>query len=222
MPRRNGLELTKAIRAFDGGETAILMLTGYNWDIIEDDVEAGAVDAILSKPLFPENLLREIYHVIARRQGIEPVDAAHEETPLESVLAGRRVLMAEDVEQNAEILEDLLDLEEIEHEHAENGQLAVEMFASKPEGYFDAILMDVRMPVMDGLTATQRIRSLDRPDAKTIPIIAMTANVFDEDVQRSHEAGMDAHLSKPIEPDRLYETMARLIAGHDEEQNERP
>ena len=120
--------------------------------------------------------------------------------------------MAEDVEQNAEILQDLLDLEDIVSEHAENGQRAVEMFSEMPDGYYDAILMDVRMPVMDGLTATKTIRALDRPDAKTIPIIAMTANVFDEDVQRSLQAGMNAHLSKPIDPERLYETIAKLIA----------
>ena len=113
---------------------------------------------------------------------------------------------------NAEILTDLLDLEDIAAEHAENGQVAVDMFSEKPAGYYDAILMDVRMPVMDGLTAARTIRSLDHPDAKAVPIIAMTANVFDEDVERSLQAGMNAHLSKPVEPDRLYETMAKLIA----------
>lgn len=126
-------------------------------------------------------------------------------------LAGKRVLMAEDVDQNAEILEDLLDLEEIESEHAVNGQVAVDMFKDSEPGYYDAILMDVRMPVMDGLTATSTIRDLDREDAKTIPIIAMTANVFDEDVQKSLDAGMNVHLSKPIEPEKLYEAIARLI-----------
>ncbi|MBR6172441.1 MAG: amino acid permease [Eubacterium sp.] len=127
-------------------------------------------------------------------------------------LAGRRVLMAEDVEQNAEILEDLLDLEDILAEHAENGVIALEMFKERPAGYYDVILMDVRMPVMDGLTATRAIRALDRPDAGEIPIIAMTANVFDEDVKSSLEAGMNAHLSKPIEPDLMYKTIARAIA----------
>ena len=129
----------------------------------------------------------------------------------ETVLAGRRILMAEDVEQNAEILGDLLLLEDMEAEHAENGEAAVRMFAEKPEGYYDAILMDVRMPVMDGLTATRSIRRMRRPDAGTIPIIAMTANVYDEDVEHSLEAGMNAHLSKPIEPDRLYATLAEHI-----------
>ena len=119
--------------------------------------------------------------------------------------------MAEDVEQNAEILADLLEMEEMVPEHAENGQKAVEMFAQSGEGYYDIILMDVRMPVMDGLSATKAIRAMGRPDAQTIPIIAMTANVFDEDVEKSLQAGMNAHLSKPVEPDRLYETMVRMI-----------
>ena len=105
----------------------------------------------------------------------------------------------------------MMNLEDIASERAENGSIAVEMFKSKPEGYYDAILMDVRMPVMDGLTATETIRALDRPDAKTIPIVAMTANVFDEDVERSHKVGMNAHLSKPIEPERMYATLENLI-----------
>ena len=99
----------------------------------------------------------------------------------------------------------------MEVEHAENGQIAADMFNSHPEGYYDAILMDVMMPVLDGLHATETIRALGRPDAKTIPIIAMTANAFDEDVQRSLQAGMNAHLSKPIEPEKLFETLELLI-----------
>jgi CheY-like chemotaxis protein len=121
------------------------------------------------------------------------------------------VLIAEDMEINADILMDLLEMEGIESEHAENGQLAVEMFNASPLNWFDAVLMDARMPVMDGLEATRAIRELDRPDARTVPIIAMTANAFDEDVQRSLQAGMTAHLSKPVEPERLYETLDRLI-----------
>ena len=136
---------------------------------------------------------------------------AEAQYPVQS-LAGKRVLIAEDVEQNAEILTDLLDLEDILSEHAVNGEEAVKMFSANPPGYYDAILMDVRMPVMDGLGATRAIRALERPDAGTIPIIAMTANVFEEDMERSLEAGMNAHLSKPVAPEKMYETMARLIA----------
>ena len=96
-------------------------------------------------------------------------------------------------------------------EHAENGRIAVEMFAAHDPGYYDAILMDMRMPEMDGLEATKAIRGMDRPDAKTIPIIALTANAFDEDVQRSMQAGLNAHLSKPVEPEALFETLESLI-----------
>ena len=112
---------------------------------------------------------------------------------------------------NAEIMMMVLSMREMEVDHAENGKIAVEMYQSHDAGYYDAILMDMRMPEMDGLEATRAIRSMDRPDAKTIPIIALTANAFDEDVQRSMQAGLNAHLSKPIEPELLFETLEELI-----------
>ena len=147
----------------------------------------------------------------ARTASEEGVSAAAETDENLPFLAGKRILMAEDVEQNAEILEDLLELEEMVTEHAADGEKALRMFADHEPGYYDAILMDVRMPVMDGLAATKAIRALPRPDAKTIPIIAMTANVFDEDVQHSLDAGMNAHLAKPVEPDLLYRTLRDFI-----------
>lgn len=128
-------------------------------------------------------------------------------------LADLRVLIVEDIEFNAELLEDLLDLEDIEHEWAENGQIAVDLFSRNPEGYYDAILMDIRMPVMDGLQATRAIRALQRPDAKTISIIAMSANAFAEDVQQSLQAGMNAHLSKPVDVDRLLEALGKVASA---------
>ena len=106
---------------------------------------------------------------------------------------------------------DILSLKDVEADHAENGQIAVEMFRKSAVGEYSAILMDVRMPVMNGLEATKVIRSLDRADAKEIPIIALTANAFDEDVQRSLQAGMNAHLSKPVESAHLFETLEQLI-----------
>ena len=100
-------------------------------------------------------------------------------------------------------------------DHAENGRIAVEMFAGSEPGYYAAVLMDVRMPEMDGLEAARAIRALDRPDAAVVPVVAMTANAFDEDVQRSLQVGMNAHLSKPVEPDRLYEALGRLAVRKD-------
>ena len=104
-------------------------------------------------------------------------------------------------------------------ENVGNGQIAVDMFSEHPAGYYDAILMDIRMPVMDGLAAARAIRALDRPDAKSIPIIAMTANAFDEDVKQSLQAGMNAHLSKPVEPENLYETLGRMLQTRDKTQS---
>ena len=126
-------------------------------------------------------------------------------------LKGRRVLLAEDMPVNAEIILMTLAMREMEVEHVGNGQLAVEAFAAHEAGYYDAILMDMRMPVMDGLTAARAIRAMDREDAGTIPIIALTANAFDEDVQRSMQAGLNAHLSKPVEPEALFDTLEGMI-----------
>jgi CheY-like chemotaxis protein len=106
---------------------------------------------------------------------------------------------------------DVLEMEDMETDHAENGRIAVEMFQNSEPGMYSAILMDIRMPEMDGLEATQAIRALDRPDAKTLPIIALTANAFDEDVQRSLQCGMNAHLTKPVEPEHLFKTLGELI-----------
>ena len=126
-------------------------------------------------------------------------------------LNGRRVLLAEDVAVNAEIMVMLLEMRGIEADVAENGRIAVDRYLAQPDGWYDAILMDMRMPEMDGLEATRAIRTSGREDAGTIPVIALTANAFDEDVQRSMQAGLNAHLSKPVEPDLLFETLESLI-----------
>ncbi len=126
-------------------------------------------------------------------------------------LGGRRILLAEDVVINAEIIKMVLTQAEIKVDHAENGRIATEMFRDHDEWYYDAILMDMRMPEMDGLEATRTIRAMDRADAARIPIIALTANAFEEDVQRSMEAGLNAHLSKPVEPETLFRTLGDLI-----------
>ena len=146
---------------------------------------------------------------------------APEETPSETELAeiyleGKRILITEDIPENAEIAADLLELEGAETEHAENGQAAFEMFRDSAPYYYDAILMDLRMPMMDGYEATRSIRALPREDAATVPIIALTANASDNDVRRSIESGMNAHLVKPIDADLLYRTLTKWIRASGE------
>ncbi|MBR1909451.1 MAG: response regulator, partial [Lachnospiraceae bacterium] len=126
-------------------------------------------------------------------------------------LEGRHILLAEDMEINADIMTEVLSMRNVVTDVAVNGKEAVHLYESKPEGYYDAILMDMRMPEMDGLEATRVIRSSGRGDSEAIPIIALTANAFDEDVQQSLQAGLNAHLSKPVEPDVLFETLEKLI-----------
>ena len=126
-------------------------------------------------------------------------------------LVGKRVLIVEDIDMNAEIVEDLLGLEDIITERAENGQIAVNMVSASPDHYYDAILMDIRMPVMDGIESARTIRALDRPDAKKIPIIALTANAYDEDKKRCIEAGMNAHMAKPTDANLLYASLKKYI-----------
>ena len=121
------------------------------------------------------------------------------------------MLLAEDMEVNAEIMVMVLQMRGIEADVAENGRIAVDKYLAQPAGWYDAVLMDMRMPEMDGLEATRAIRASGREDAGTIPVIALTANAFDEDVQRSMQAGLNAHLSKPVEPDLLFETLESLI-----------
>lgn len=126
-------------------------------------------------------------------------------------LAGRHILLAEDMPINAEIMKEILRVKGVLTDHVINGREALKTFSASAPGYYDTVLMDIRMPEMDGLEAASAIRALDRKDAKMVPIIALTANAFDEDVQRSLQAGMNAHLKKPVEPERLYATIAELI-----------
>ena len=205
MPEQDGLEVTRRIRKICSNESTIIILTAYSWDDLVDEARNAGVDGFMAKPLFASNVLEEFKHAIAHKLTVK------EEETHKADLTGRHILLAEDVFINAEIMKELLGMREMQVDHAENGQFVVDMFLQSPEYYYDAILMDVRMPVKNGLAATSEIRALDRSDAKTVPIIAMTANAFDEDVQRSLQAGMNAHLSKPVEPDRLYETLESLI-----------
>ncbi|MBQ7175360.1 MAG: response regulator [Lachnospiraceae bacterium] len=203
MPDMDGVETTRRIRSIVGNETPVIILTSYNWDEIADEARAAGVDTFVPKPLFAGSVMDEFREAFKRKNR----DLIQERADLK----GRRVLLAEDVAVNAEIMIMVLSMREIEADLAENGRIAVDKYESHEAGYYDAILMDMRMPEMDGLTATKAIRDSGREDAMKIPIIALTANAFDEDVQRSLQAGLNAHLSKPVDPDALFDTLETLI-----------
>ena len=204
MPNKDGIKLTREVRKIIGDNPTVIILTAYDWfDVEQEALEAG-VDDFMSKPLTVSHLLYEFQQIIHRKKLNLPA-------PEPVSLEGKKILVVEDMAVNAEIIMMILEMEGMESELAENGQIAVDMFSKNPPGYYDAILMDIRMPVMDGLTATETIRALDRADAKTIPILAMTANAFDEDVQRSLQAGMNAHLAKPVDPELLFKSLKEFI-----------
>ena len=205
MPNKNGIELTREIRKIIGDEPTVIILTAFDWDDVESEAIKAGVDNFMTKPLSATNVLYEFQQAIHRKKIAEKISE-----PV--TLEGRKILVVEDMQVNAEIMMMLLEMNGMQGEHAENGKIAVEMFEKNPANYFSAILMDIRMPVMDGLQSTSAIRALDREDAKKIPIIAMTANAFDEDVQRSLQAGMNAHLAKPVDPEILLQTMRDLIS----------
>ena len=205
MRGMDGLETSRKIREQYDKETTVIILTSFNWDEIMDEAIACGVDGFLAKPLFASNVINE-FERLARKNNITVMKENRR-----ADLKGKRILMAEDILINAEIMKQMMEMKGAQTDHAVNGKKAVGMFADSEPGYYDAILMDVRMPEMDGLEATAAIRALERPDAQKVPIIAMTANAFDEDVQRSLQVGMNAHLSKPVEPEHLYRTLAELI-----------
>ncbi|MBQ7529194.1 response regulator [bacterium] len=205
MPNMDGVETTRQIRAIVGDESAIIILTAYKWDDILDQAVQAGVDSFIAKPLFAVSVLEEFKSASQRKK----LFAKQKENKAD--LKGRKILLAEDMQVNAEIMIMVLQMRQMEVDLAENGKIAVDKFANHPEHYYDAILMDMRMPEMDGLEATRTIRAMDRADAQDIPIIALTANAFDEDVQRSLQAGLNAHLSKPVQPEALFETLESFI-----------
>jgi signal transduction histidine kinase/CheY-like chemotaxis protein len=201
IPGINCLENAEKIRGIVGNEAVILLISDNIDDILDDAQKAGA-DNFITRPLNVQNVIHLFRQSYAERKKLS--DSRID-------LAGKRVLVVEDISVNAEIIMMLLKMKDIRSEHAANGRIAVDLFKKNPEFYYDAILMDLRMPELDGYAATKIIRSLNRADALKIPVIALTANAFDEDVRNSLQAGFNAHLSKPIEPDSLFLTLKNLI-----------
>jgi two-component system sensor histidine kinase/response regulator len=207
MPEMDGIATTREIRKLVGPDVTIIIITAYDWEAIENEARAAGANLLISKPLLRTNLIS----AFQRAKNLEGPGEGREKTV---DFTGKRVLVAEDNSINGEIARTLLESRNCEVVMAGNGLKALEAFTKSPTGYFDAILMDIRMPLMDGLQAATNIRHWSRDDAKTVPIIAMTANAFDEDVEKSKAVGMNAHLSKPIEPDLMFATLYRLMGGN--------
>jgi CheY-like chemotaxis protein/two-component sensor histidine kinase len=207
MPGMDGIELSKIVSEKRRGDAVVIMISAADWNLIEQSAREAGVHKFLPKPLFVTSITDCINDCLYVPGSDAPKDL---DSRYHEDFAGRRILLAEDVEINREIVLALLEPTNISIDCAENGHEAVELFSGAPERY-DMILMDIQMPEMDGLEATRRIRALDTPKAKAIPIVAMTANVFKEDVEKCLEAGMDSHVGKPLDIDEVIEQIRKYL-----------
>ncbi len=210
LPDMDGITAAKEIRSRFGSDTPILLISAYDWSEIETEARESGITGFISKPLFRSTLFYGL-KPFAGLSGSSKEAVTHEEKQAD--LSGLHILLAEDNDLNWEIANELLSDLGMELDWAENGRICVDKFLNSPVGFYDAVLMDLRMPVMTGYEATQAIREADRPD-KDIPIIAMTADAFSEDIQKCLNAGMNAHVAKPIdirEVSRLLEKYIREL-----------
>ena len=205
LPGMDGITAAKEIRRRFGSDTPILLISAYDWSEIEAEAKEAGISGFISKPLFKSTLFYGLKPLIETQ-----VPAKEQAPEAPSSLCGRKILLAEDNDLNWEIAQELLSELGLELEWAENGEICVDKFLASPVGFYDAILMDLRMPVMTGYEATAAIRSLDRPDAD-IPIIAMTADAFSEDIQRCLDCGMNAHVAKPIDVREISRQLEKFI-----------
>ena len=207
MPGMDGIETARALRRRVGKDIPILLISAYDWSDIAEEARAAGISGFLSKPLFKSTL----FYGLSRFA--EPASAKADAAPkLAPDFTGRHLLLAEDSALNWEIARDLLSSYGFALDWAENGRLCVERFQASQADHYDAILMDIRMPVMDGYQAARAIRAMDRPDAREIPIIAMTADAFSEDIRRAMDSGMSAHIAKPIDIRELLRVLQRCLS----------
>ena len=208
LPGMDGIETAREIRKHMGDEVPILLISAYDWGEIEEAARGAGVTGFIAKPLFKSTLY---YGLKPYAEDGQPIMEELEEN---FDLNGKRVLLAEDNDLNWEIAEELLSELGLNLERAENGQICIEMFQKSPIGYYDAVLMDLRMPVMTGYEAAWGIRKQERSDAN-LPIIAMTADAFSEDIKRCLDCGMNAHIAKPID----VREVSRLLEKYIRERN---
>ena len=208
MPDMDGLETARRIRAIVAEDITMVLITAYDAAEIEEEAQAAGVTDIIAKPLFASTIAEALSHA---QQGRRP-EGSVKASQVEFDFHGKHILLAEDNEINREIAVELIGATGADIDPAEDGAKAVERFKDSDPGYYDLVLMDIQMPVMNGYEATRRIRAMERFDAKTVPIFAMTANAFAEDAIKSREAGMDAHISKPLDVKALYAQISEFLS----------
>lgn len=207
MPELDGIETARRMRSYVGPDVLIIIISAYDWSGIEEQAKAAGVNAFIAKPFFASNLYNMLL-TVSRKPELGFSAVGNKET---YDFGGKKVLLVEDNELNMEIASELLKFVNLQVEHAENGKVAVNIFRNSKEKEYALIFMDIQMPLMNGYDAARCIRSSEHPAAGTIPIIAMTANAFNDDVQAAFDAGMNGHLAKPIDVEVLYKTIARYI-----------
>ena len=205
LPGMNGIQVAKEIRHNLGDEVPILLISAYDWSEFEAEAREAGISGFISKPLFKSTL----YYALRQYMGTETENGQTLNPNID--LSGRRILIAEDNELNWEVANELLSDLGVELDWAEDGQICLDKFQKSPEGYYDAVLMDIRMPHMTGYEATKMIRGLNHPDALSIPIIAMSADAFSDDIQHCLECGMNGHIAKPIDIMEVSRLLKRFL-----------
>lgn len=209
MPDMNGMETAQALRGQEGPETPVILVSSHEWVDVEVEARLSGVNAFIRKPLDKSRLLKAFRNFMPKEKAA-PSEGSLEQ--LEEVdYSSKRILVVEDNDLNREIAQEILSMTGVKVETAENGKEAVDMVTASEEWYYDLILMDLQMPVMNGHDATRALRAMDRRDIRKMPIIAMTANAFLEDVQESKASGMNEHMSKPLDIDQLQRMLSRWL-----------
>ena len=207
LPDMNGIEVVRRVRAVIGNDTPIIVLTSYDWADIEVEAREAGVTAFCSKPIFMSEL-REVLSAPFIKQKVKQEEA-------QESFKGKNILLVEDNKLNQEIAASILKMAGFNVDTAEDGTVAVDKVLTNPAGTYDVVLMDIQMPRMNGYEATKAIRELEEKAKADIPIIAVTADAFEEDRQKALDAVMNGHVTKPIEIPKLLETLAKILKKED-------
>lgn len=210
MPDMDGIETASHIRDTVGRDVPIIILSAYDCPQFEMIAQKAGIDGFISKPLMKSKLFYLMKNLVTKQDKAE-VDITKPLYPFGN-FTGKRILLVEDNELNREIASEILKETGAWIEAAENGLVAVNMIRASAPGYYNLVFMDIQMPIMDGYDSTRQIRALTRPDAVSLPIIAMSANAFAEDMERSKVAGMNEHLAKPIDFKKVREVLEKYLS----------